>query len=254
MEKIEIPCGHGVHFVFGENGQGKTALLEAIYLLSNLKSFRENDHGAMVRMGERLSQVKGEFLIDSTTRADLKVEISLEPRLQKRAYINGKLSKSAADYFGLKLNHSPIQFHAITLNPTSTDLIRGEPSLRRNYLNQSIASESPVHLSLLRKYQKFLDQKNALLKQEGSFELELLQILNDNLAQLGAQIVWDRLKYLSKITAPIDQFLSQIAPGQKKTRIAYFTKIFKGNYQPQPVYFTGQFEQPTLNFLIELYH
>ena len=124
-----IHCGLGIHFIHGLNAQGKTSILEAIYLLSNLRSFRDADLAAIVQSGQSFASVKGLFKLDGSTEAELKVDLVQGPkRFEKRAYINQKLSKSALDYFGVKLIHSPIHFHAINLNPTSTDLIRGEPS------------------------------------------------------------------------------------------------------------------------------
>lgn len=239
-----IHCGQGIHFIHGLNAQGKTSILEAIYLLSNLRSFRDSDLSALVQSGKTFAAVKGLFKLDASTEAELKVELVQGPkRFEKRAYINQKLSKSALDYFGVKLNHSPIQFHAINLNPTSTDLIRGEPSLRRNYLNQVIASESPSYMDILKRFQKSLDQKNALLKQEERVDLQLLNILNENIITTGAFLIHARLSYLQKIAKPVLDFLSDIAPLQAPVNLAYRTS--------ETLYFTGQFELPTVKILEE---
>jgi DNA replication and repair protein RecF len=247
-----LNCDSGIHFIHGPNAQGKTSILESIYLLSNLKSFRDSDVGAMVKVGTTHAQVKGNFLIDQTSQAELRVDLVQTPlrsggnRLEKRAHINQKLMKSAADYYGLKLNHFPIQFHAINLNPTSTDLMRGEPSIRRNYLNQVISSENPGYMGVLKRYQKTLDQKNALLKAEEKFNANLLAILNDSLVKEGAQIVFSRLFYLQKIAPAVLDFLSNIAPKQEPINMGYRTG--------ETLYFTGQFELPSLQNLEGILH
>lgn len=247
IRELQIPCERGIHFIHGLNAQGKTSILEAIYLLSNLRSFRDSDLSSLVSYGESSSQVVGKFKLDETSEAELKVELVQGPnRFEKRAYINQKLSKSALDYFGLKLNQSPIQFHAINLNPTSTDLIRGEPALRRAYLNQVISSETPEYIAILKHYQKSLDQKNALLKQETKFDFELLKILNENLVKSGAELIFYRLRYLQKLTNPILDFLTNIAPHQASVNLAYKTG--------ETLYFTGQFELPSIQILMENLH
>jgi DNA replication and repair protein RecF len=178
IDEVSIPCDRGIHFIYGLNGQGKTSILESIYVLSNLRSFRDPDLQPLLRSGLSTGQIKGDFKLAESTHAELKVElIQGHHRFEKRAYINQKLSRSAIEYFGLKLNHSPIQFHAINLNPSSTDLIRGDPGIRRTYLNQAISSESPEYLDILKHYQKSLDQKNALLKQEGAIDGESMKTL-----------------------------------------------------------------------------
>lgn len=229
-------------------------------MLSNLRSFRDHDVSTLLQTGERQGQVKGEFLIDEDSKAELKVELISEapPRVQKRAYINQKLAKSSADYFGVKLKYSPVQFHAINLNPTSTDLIRGEPALRRAYLNQVTASENPLMMNTLKRFQKVIDQKNALLKQEHGFDPEILFVLNQSLAKDAAEILLSRLEYLNKIQGPIESFLGRLAPSQKSPKLGYFSKVFDENFSTninaQIVQFNGHFVLPELNFLVELYH
>jgi DNA replication and repair protein RecF len=247
IREVSISCGTGIHFIHGLNGQGKTSILESIYLLSNLRSFRDPDASFLVRHGEEGSLVRGDFEIEPGTRAELRVELVRgRARFEKRAYINQKLSRSAVDYFGLKLNRSPVQFHAINLNPASTDLIRGDPGVRRNYLNQTVSSEDPGYLEVLKHYQKSLDQKNALLKQEERLDEALLSILNGNLVQSGARIMLSRLEFLKKIHTTLQRFLADIAPRQAKVHPAYKSG--------ETLYFTGHFELPTLQNLMENLH
>ena len=255
IHEVTLDCGSGIHFIHGSNGQGKTSLLESIYLLSNLRSFRDSDLGALIQNGQPFAQVRGLFQIDPGTEAELRVDlIQNGARLEKRAYINQKLSKSAVDYFGVKLNHSPIQFHAINLNPTSTDLIRNEPAYRRTYFNQVVSSEDPEYLGILKRYQKIVDQKNALLKQEERFDPQLLQILNENLAREGGQVMFSRLKYLQKLASPVVDFLTKIAPSQDPVNLGYFSKIFQGQFDTETLYFTGHFEVPEVKILVENLH
>ncbi len=244
IEEIALDCDHGIHFIHGQNAQGKTSILESIYLLSNLRSFRDSDLEALLRSGSTFASVKGTFLIDGNTSAELKVDLVAGPsRFEKKAYINQKLAKSSIDYFGVKLEHSPIQFHAINLNPTSTDLIRAEPAFRRNYLNQVISSENPEYMSILKRYQKIVDQKNALLKQDGPIDLSLLKILNEKLVIEGAFVHFSRLDYLQRLSPFILEFMKKIAPKQQRVILGYKTS--------EPLYFTGHFELPSVQKLVE---
>ena len=202
---------------------------------------------ATLQYGEQAGQIKGAFEIDPGTHAELKIDLIQNPqRFEKRAYVNHKLSKSAADYYGVKLQHSPIQFHAINLNPTSTDLIRGEPALRRNYFNQVISSQDPLYMNNLRRYQKFVDQKNAFLKDDQKWDFSVLKVLNDGLIQEGAKVLHERLKYLSKVVSPVGEFLSNIAPKQHRVILSYKSR--------KPLYFAGHFELPSIKFLEEILH
>ena len=247
IESIDLSCEEGIHFIHGQNGQGKTTVLESIYILSNLRSFRDSDLAAVLKYGESVGQVKGVFEIDPGTRAELRVDLQKTlQRFEKRAYENHKLTRSAADYYGVKLQHSPIQFHAINLNPTSTDLIRGEPALRRNYFNQVISSQNPQYMNNLRRYQKFVDQKNALLKDEAKGDFSLLKILNEGIITEGAKVLSERLNYLSKLVNPVHQFLENIAPKQHRVILGYKSR--------KTLHFTGHFELPSSKFLEEILH
>lgn len=247
IEEINISCSEGIHFIHGQNGQGKTTILEAIYILSNLRSFRDSDLAAALQYNEHAGQIRGLFEIDPETHAELKIDLIQNPqRFEKRAYVNHKLSKSAADYYGVKLQHSPIQFHAINLNPTSTDLIRGEPALRRNYFNQVISSQNQSYMNTLKRYQKIVDQKNALLKDEEKRDDELLKILNEGLIQEGAKILFERYRYLSKLVNPVQQFLTNIAPLQHRVILGYKSR--------KTLYFTGHFEPQSIKILEEILH
>ncbi len=239
-----IECGKGIHFISGENGQGKTSVLEAINILSNLRSFREKDLEALIQHGEPLATVKGWFETDGF-ECELKVELDKSGlRFQKRAFVNGKLIRSAKDYYQTKLTHPAIQFHAISLNPASTDLIHGGPSVRRQYLNQVISVQDPNTLEALTKYQRVIDQKNALLKQ-GGFDSILLETLNDSLVTWGAKVRAFRLNYLANLAPHFDKYLSTIAPTQSKAWLDYEHRDFKGKIPSFRLDFSGHFNLPT---------
>lgn len=247
IESIDLSCEDGIHFIHGQNGQGKTTVLESIYILSNLRSFRDSDLSAVLKYNEPAGQVKGTFEIDPGTMAELRVDLQKGlQRFEKRAYVNHKLTRSAADYYGVKLHHSPVQFHAINLNPSSTDLIRGDPALRRNYFNQVISSQNPHYMNHLKKYQKLVDQKNALLKDDQKADFSLLNILNEGIVSEGAKIVFERLNYLSKMVNPVQQFLQNIAPKQHRVILGYKSR--------KTLYFTGHFDLPSSKFLEEILH
>lgn len=247
IDEIELPCDQGVHFIFGNNGQGKTSILESIYVLSNLRSFRDSDLSCVLNQSSNKGSIQGQFEIDPGTFSELKVELcQTSTRFEKKAYVNHKLSRSAADYYGVKLQHSSVQFHAINLNPTSTDLVRGEPAYRRNYFNQVISSQNPDYLNRLRRYQKLVDQKNALFKNDQLGDDSLLSILNEGLIQEGARILLDRMEYLKKMVDPIGVFLGKIAPIQHRVKLGYKSR--------KTLYFTGHFELPSIKILEENLH
>ncbi len=240
-----IELGHGINTFVGKNGQGKTSLLEAIHLLGNLRSFRESDLSVLIRQGAEATQVHGVFDTDGL-RSDLRVELGKpRGRLEKRASVNGKLARSSADYFSQKLAHPAIQFHTVALNPSSTELIHGEPSLRRRMLNQMLSAFDSEGLSVLTQVQRVIDHKSALLK-EPNPDSELLHILNLQLIQLGAEVRQKRLFLLMKIAPIFQHFLGIIAPNQRVPKL--------GLKAPYLIQMTGHFDLPSVQDLEDQLH
>src|SRR5690606_10940015 len=82
----------------------------------------------------------------------------------KIAFINGKPYRSSTQYLSQRFGSFELGFHTVVFNPSDHDLVRGEPALRRHYLDRVIAAEEIEYLKLLQKYQRTLEQRNALLK------------------------------------------------------------------------------------------
>jgi DNA replication and repair protein RecF len=240
-----VELGSGINTFIGKNGQGKTSFLESIHLLGNLRSFRESDLSVLIRQGAEGAMVHGVFNTDGL-RSDLRVELGKpRGRLEKRASVNGKLARSAADYFSQKLAHPAIQFHTVALNPSSTELIHGEPSLRRRMLNHVLSGFDPQALSLLTQTQRVTDHKSALLK-EPQIDEELLATLNQQLVQLGAQVRQKRLILLMKIEPIFREFLGTIAPTQRVPKLGLKT--------PYLIQMTGHFAPPSVQDLEDQLH
>ena len=263
-----------LNFLLGENGQGKTSFLEALGFLATLRSFRGSKPDEVLKWNEATSEIRCKLQPvtpeeQAGWETDLKVVFDksgdksggviagARPKVAKVAFINGKPFKSSTSYLSQRFGSFELGFHAVVFNPSDHDLVRGDPSTRRNYLDRVIAAENVHFLKTVSKYQRILTQRNAVLKQEEQAgSRDLLAGFTDQLVTLGAQLAFTRLEWILKLAERLNEMVHQIAPRQPSLRFVYLS-----NWAPQidnlslnnsdlgPVNFTGHGQQPSLELL-----
>ncbi len=177
----------GFNVLSGDNGQGKTNLLEAIYLAGTMRSFRTSRAQEMVRFGEGEAVVKARVERRGLERV---YEIALGAR-RKSAKLDGKTPRVLAEYLG--------DFNVVLFAPEDLRVPKGSPSGRRRFLDRSVFNREVTFLSDAQKYQRVLKSRNALLK-DGVARGDVLDVYDEQLAQLGARIVASRRRYLTELT------------------------------------------------------
>ncbi len=264
----------GVNFLIGSNGQGKTSLIEAISYLATLRSFRDKKLGHVVQWGQKQSEISCQLssepsapgLNDSWT-SDFRIQFELvdpeKKKATKSAFINGKPYKSSTQYLTQRFGSVELGFHTVVFNPSDHDLVRGEPAIRRSYLDQVIAAQDVEYLKTLQKFQRVLQQRNMLLKNRGvSYPSpELLSGFTEPFCTTGAILAERRLAWVEKINPLLQEILSKIAPSQAPVRISYlsswlpnekgevFKKLALKNHELDSVHFAGQERSGSLELL-----
>ncbi len=172
LQAIDVQFGSGICVLFGENAQGKTNLLEAVYLLSNLQSFRTHRVRDLVAWDVRSGRVEG--TVEGRNGA-ARLEVFLEGG-SRQALVDGRPPESTSAYLS--------EFHTVLFSPLDLDIARGNPELRRRTLDRATFLSDPSHLSRLRSYQRALRQRNALLR-SGTGDLS---VWDDALVRVGAEV------------------------------------------------------------------
>lgn len=252
----------GLNFLIGSNGQGKTSLIEAISYLATLRSFRDRKAAHVVQYGQNKSDISCLISSDPSSpqawQTELRVQFELldgdKRKAAKSAFINGKPYKSSTQYLTQRFGAVELGFHTIVFNPADHDLVRGEPALRRSYLDQVLAALDLEYLKTLQKYQRVLQQRNTLLKGRGVPypPPELLSGFTEPLCAFGSQLAARRLTWMKQINPILQEILSKIAPSQAGVQISYisswlsaqeresFEKFAKKNQELESIHFTGQ--------------
>jgi DNA replication and repair protein RecF len=171
----------------GHNGAGKTNVLEAIYLVSTLRSFRSAELGVLLRRGHAAARV--ELAVhDPSIRLSTRLEVRLDRgarALRRTARIEGKLVRSAAEFYG--------RVAAVLFTPEDLAVLRGSPSARRQFVDRVLFARERAHIGDVQVYDKLLRSRNRVLKTDfAPVEVErMLDAYDRQLADVGARI-WTR--------------------------------------------------------------
>src|ERR1041384_464434 len=196
-----IDWGAGLNILHGNNAQGKTNWLEAIYLLAHGKSFRTHHLKETVKFGEPEAAVRG--IVSSGNNLERELQVNLNGTT-KQTLINGKretISRYAA------------HLYAVCFTADELDVIRGGPEARRNFLDRGAISLHPAYAQTIADYNKVIKQKKRLLQQsaEDRFNLDLLADLvqpwNKQLINLATQIHRARMRYVDLLNEALDHNL-----------------------------------------------
>lgn len=173
------------NFIFGKNAQGKTNIMEAIYYISELKSFRTANKSDLILNGMQQSGLKAIFEKDGLTWG-FDIHLCADSR---QVLLNDKKPPSARSY------HEVIPL--ILFEPRHIYLFRDSPSVRRQYLNRGLYLQDVGVLTLIHDYEKIVNQKNRLLKERP--DPHLLAVWNEKLADAGARLLLGRINWLNNI-------------------------------------------------------
>lgn len=195
------------NFIYGKNAQGKTNIIEAIYYLSTLKSFRTSDKNELIQNGQDFASIEACYEKDNL---DWDVKITLTPQ-KRQVLVNQKKPKSRKEYYEL--------FPTILFEPRHIYLFRNSPSERRRYLNRANFLQNPAFLTTLSQYEKTLQQKNRLLKD--GFDLSLLDVWNEELANYGSEIIFQRQKWFENIKDELAQEYKAISGASDELHLEY---------------------------------
>jgi len=196
-----IEWGPRLNIIYGNNGQGKTNWLEAIYLLARTKSFRTQRLHEAIRFGEELAIVRGTITAGSEIERDLQVSVHDNT---KTIFVNSK-RESLARYI--------TQLQVFSFTAADLEVVRGAPEARRRFIDRGISSLRPAYLKTISDYAKVLKQKNRVLQLANENELgpdrveDLIAPWNEQLVQLGGSIYRARTEYVEKLNATFERQL-----------------------------------------------
>jgi len=222
--RLDVSLPRRVVVLTGNNAQGKTSVLEAIYFLAAFTSFQTHTDRQLVNFRAARESLAVTRLIAEYVRGGrshrMEVRLILEPtgvngqRLRKEILLDG-VKRSMSEVIG--------HFNAVIFVPQMSQIIEGAPDDRRRYLNLALAQTVPAYARVLSEYNQALTQRNALLKalSERPGNGDQLSVWDETLARLGAQIILWRIQAVQEIERFAARVHSQLTRGAEVLRLAY---------------------------------
>ncbi len=217
LSKVSIEPHARFNILEGQNGQGKTNVLEAIYLLGALRSFREVRTKGLIQWETSNAFVRGRVSRRGVERV-LGVELSQRGR---RAVTDGKVVKRLADYFG--------HLHLVVFCPEDLSLSKGGPAGRRRFLDRSIFQVVPSYFEEMRAYQQALKHRNELLrKSSGPVDPLLMESFDEALIQRGSKVLWRRMNFLEQFITVVERVFNELTHGAHTLHLSYEGLVKEG--------------------------
>lgn len=214
-EEAALICDPGVNLVLGENAQGKTNLLEAIFYLSTGHGFRTRKEAELIRFGAEFADL--EAVVQSEDRERQLRAVLFEGRKPRQLYLGGVKEKSFNALRGV--------LTTVLFCPEDLTVLRAGSANRRRMLDTALCQLRPGYERALTEYQKLLEQKSRILKDhhEEPYLLELLPEYNLRMAQVGAMLIGYRANYLEKLNLLTEKYHREFSGGKEQLQLSYKT-------------------------------
>lgn len=212
----DVEFSPSINVLIGENAQGKTNLLESIYVLAMTRSHRTNNDKELIEFSQDASQVSG---VVERQLGPLKLELDIGKR-GKKAKANHIEKARLSEYLG--------QLNVILFAPEDLALVKGAPTVRRRFIDMEFGQISPKYLHDLTQYRSILKQRNRYLKQLQTKEADdkvYLDVLSEQLAAVGGAIITQRIKFLSELEKYAQQLHQSITQGRERLTFEYESAV-----------------------------
>ncbi len=211
-----IKLNHKLNVFIGNNAQGKTNLLESIYLSSYGKSFRKNREDELIHIDKDKCYIG----LNLKKKYDDKfIEIKLEKNKSKRTRINKLELEKNSELIGV--------FNVVIFSPEDLKIIKGGPNERRSFLDNEISQLKPRYRYNIKRYNKIVLQRNNLLKniQDNREKIKILDVWNEQLCEFGSEIIIDRIQFLNTISNISKDIHKKITGGVEELEIHYISSL-----------------------------
>ncbi len=216
---LDLELNSKINIFIGKNAQGKTNLLEAIYVCARARSFRTNSQREMINFEKSQAYLAANLNIDDYKRL---VEIKLDRRGSKSIKINKNLVDSTKD-----LNSG---LNVVVFSPDDLSLVKEGPYIRRDFLDLEISQIKPVYSYNIKRYKKILYQRNNILKSHRPYKEkeDLLDIFDRQLVATGAVVIKERAEYIKDLSNLASQVHKKVSNSNELLELEYLTNVELG--------------------------
>lgn len=221
-KNLKLDFHKGVNIFYGNNAQGKTNLLEAVYFSGTTKSYRSCKDKELILFGEEESHIK---TVIERKEKEYIIDFHVKGSEKKGIAINKMPIKKASELYGL--------CKMVFFSPEDLNIIKQGPSVRRRFLDMEIGQIEPVYLNSLINYKKLLNQRNCILKDYfyNRDLKELLEVIDIQLMEYGKSIINYRSKFVKDLNKIVFDINKKITDGKEELKVSYECDTDIENYE-----------------------
>ena len=226
-EYLELSFDKGTNILYGDNAQGKTNILEAIYLSATTKSHKGTKDKDIINFNKEEAHIRTYVEKEGI---QTRVDMHLRKNKSKGIAIDGQKLKKAADLLGL--------CNVVFFSPEDLSIIKDGPAERRRFVDMELCQLDSFYLYNLNNYNKIVNQRNMLLK-DLFFQPELretLHIWDSQLVSYGSKIIERRIQFIEQINGIIKDIHNNLSGGKEILRIEYEPDISIDHYEKELLY------------------
>ncbi|MBP5392798.1 MAG: DNA replication and repair protein RecF [Bacteroidaceae bacterium] len=218
IAEAELHFSPKLNCFIGGNGQGKTNVLDAIHFLSFCRSYSSSIDVLSVRHGQEFMSLQGLYEYEDGSKEDIHCGLKVG---QKKVVRRGKKAyRRISEHIGL--------IPLVMVSPADQILVNGGSEERRRFIDMVICQYDPNYTESLIRYNKALQQRNAMLKQEEELDPEVFLIFEEQMAREGEYIYKKRSEYITQLIPIFQQFYNRISGMQEEVELRYVSHLQRG--------------------------
>lgn len=220
LKKGEIVPGEGFNVIYGDNAQGKTNLMESMWLFTGGRSFRGAKDKDLIQFENKnvRATLEMDFLSEGREQK-AKITIDKDKKSKRNLILNGVNKASTTDIIG--------KFCAVVFSPVHLSLIKEGPNFRRRFIDAAVCQIKPSYIYVLSKFNRALIQRNTLLKdiRHNPQLMETLQVWNKGFSETGSRIIFERKEYCKRLREYSGEVYKGIASLKEEMDLKYETTV-----------------------------
>lgn len=219
---VKVEFGRNTNILYGNNAQGKTNILESIYMAATTKSHRGSKDRDIIRIGEDESHIR---LFVNKQDISHRIDMHLRKNKNKGVAIDGIPIRRAIELYGL--------LNVIFFSPEDLTIIKNGPAERRRFMDLELCQISRLYYQNLSSYNKILNQRNNLLKQiyYNKNLMDTLDVWNTQLVDSGVRIIKERRNFIEMMNEIIGDIHSRLTSGREKLDITYDCNVDEDSFE-----------------------
>ncbi len=211
-ESLHLELSEGTNIFYGDNAQGKTNILESLYMISTTKSHRGVKDRDLIRFGQEEAHIRTVLIKNDL---DYQVDMHLKKSKSKGVAINRQKIRRASELIGL--------LHIVFFSPEDLSIVKDGPAQRRRFMDMELCQLDKSYLHDLSQYNKAVEQRNKLLKDVWQFPqlADTLDVWDDQLATYGSRIITRRKEFIEELAQIVGSIHEKLSGGRERLVISY---------------------------------